>query len=101
MLRLIAMMPRAVGNEAAAQNTCGGTASSGASNRNRHELCLVVGFHPHDHGVLAILLSDADGFTHIRCVSNLSPADFKDDVAALEPTLVSSCIHAKIIALPF
>ena len=46
--------------------------------------------------MLAILLSDADGFTHIRCVSNLSPADFKDDVAALEPVLRGKAVRVDL-----
>ena len=66
---------------------CGGEDATplGASDGNSDELHCVVGSNSHKHGVLAILLGVTDGFTHIRCGSNLSPADFKDDVAALSP----------------
>ena len=63
------------------------TASSGASERNRDELCLIVGLHPHEHGMLAILLGLADGFAHILWGSDFGAANFKDDVAALESML--------------
>jgi len=47
---------------------CGGddAARSGAGEGNGDEFHCVVGFNPHKHGVLAILLGFTDGFTHIR-----------------------------------
>src|SRR6516225_7221548 len=63
------------------------TAPSGASERNRDELCLIVGLHPHEHGMLAILLGVAESFAHILWGSDLGAANLKDDVAALESVL--------------
>ena len=61
------------------------TARLGASERNRDKLGLIVGFHSHDHRVLAALLRITDGFAHIRGGSNFAGADLEDDVASLSP----------------
>jgi hypothetical protein len=37
-----------------------------------------------------------DGFTHIRCGSNLGPADLEDDVAALEPVLGGKSVRVDL-----
>ena len=69
------------------QDTAETTAALGASERNGDELRRIVGFHSHEHRMLAILLGLADGFAYIRRGSDLGPADLKDDVATLEPML--------------
>ena len=60
---------------------------SGVSERNGHELRRIVGLHPHEHAMLAILLGLAHGFADIRHGSDLGPADLKDDVTTLEAML--------------
>src|SRR5262249_1399272 len=47
----------------------------------------IVGLHPHEHGMLAILLCLAHGFTHTLWSSDLRAADLKDDVATFEAML--------------
>ncbi len=84
------MMPRAITGESQSLENLGADRMPpplGASDGNSDELHCVVGFNPHKNGVLAVLMGVTDSFAHILCASNLSPADFKDDVAALEHVL--------------